>query len=129
MTKEMHISSKEIALYHQSEVTRSRAQEIEMHLAGCSLCRQKLERFCRIVNALSEPDEEIVGLDLGADVQRSVRALPPAISRSRRLWPLFAGVAAASLLVLVTVILFRYQESSGTLENCRDFRAKSAKTA
>ena len=66
------ISSQELFLYLEGEVTKRRAAEIDEHLGACRDCRERLENRRGMLESLAEADEELKGLDLVPGVRKLI---------------------------------------------------------
>lgn len=113
------ISSQELFLYLEGEVTKRRAAEIDEHLGACRGCREQLESRREMLKSLAEPDEELMGLDLVPDVRKLIeRGVRPA--KPRRKLPA-VSVRIGLLVALAGAVALWF----ATAEN-DEFRIKSA---
>ena len=114
------ISTQELFLYLEGEVTQRRAAEIDGHLAACPACRQNLQEQRAMLKLLSEPDEELQKIDLVDDVRRLIRTQPV---RPRRKLPA-ASFHIALLLALAGAVALWFLTAEED-----EFRRKSAAPA
>lgn len=81
------ISSQELFLYLEGEVTKRRAAEIDEHLGACRDCRERLESRREMIDSLAEPHEDLKGLDLVPDVRRLIEEQGDRPAEPRRKLP------------------------------------------
>jgi len=68
------ISSQELFLYLEGEVTKRRAAEIDEHLVACRSCRERLQIRRGMLESLAEPHEDLAGLDLVPGVRKLIES-------------------------------------------------------
>lgn len=66
------ISSQELFMYLEGEVTKRRAAEIDGHLDACQDCRERLESRRGMLKSLAEASEALGGLDLVPGVRKLI---------------------------------------------------------
>jgi hypothetical protein len=102
------ISAKDLAKYLVGEVTRSRAEEMEEHLASCAACRAELEEMREMVGRIGAPTENNEQKDYLSEVRGRIERGEEASRGRRRRWPLIAvGGAVVVALVMAGVFLLR----------------------
>jgi hypothetical protein len=112
------ISAKDLARYLVGEVTRSRAEEIDEHLASCAVCRAELDEMREMVGRIGTTTEDIEQKDYLSEVRGRIERGDQAPERRRRRWPVIAVAGAVVVaLVVAGVILLRPADD--------EFRVKS----
>ncbi|MBW1811640.1 MAG: zf-HC2 domain-containing protein [Deltaproteobacteria bacterium] len=103
------IHTREMLMYLEGEVTQSRAVEIEEHLGSCGSCSKNLTELRDMCRLLGEPDDELAGIDLVADIQRIVESDEFSKSQTRKRWPVVTAIlvflsAIGSLAFILNVL-------------------------
>src|SRR5262249_29711014 len=123
----MHPNEDTLNAYADGSLTGAEAAEIERHVASCVSCRQLVDDLREVLRATADLEprqpparawsriERAIRLEqaYGLEQQRSVHAaeagggdeaVQPALTRSWPSWAPLAGLAAAAVLVLATVV-------------------------
>ena len=123
------ISHNELLLLVEGEVSQSRAQEIQAHVALCDACRDRLQQLRTTIEALGQADEELKDLDLFPSVRKAVAARDEA--RSQRAWNVHRyvwGFASASAVAAALLIAFLMTRPSDQPSENGEFRARTSST-
>jgi hypothetical protein len=120
------ISPQEMFKYLEGEVTSSRAEDIESHLAECRDCRQSFEKLRALTRSIGEMDEELAEIDLVPDLHRAIAAEPEP-ARRWRLFPALAAVSVACLLAVAGTLV--WMATRDTPRPSDAYRVKSAAPA
>jgi hypothetical protein len=121
------LSSRTLAAFLESEVTRSEAAEIEAQLRDCAVSRRRLDRLDELRGALSRLPEELDGVDLVDGVRQAIAVARPRDDLRARhaMWRRSAGFAAAAMVVAVVAGLAVWR-SAGHARVEEGVRAKSS---
>lgn len=114
------ISTNELFLYLEGEVTKRRAKEIDGHLAACRACQERLQSRREMLETLAEPDEELEGIDLVAGVRGLIEEQGNQPAKPRRKLPAVSVIIG--LLVALAGAVALWISTAGEDE----FRIKSA---
>ena len=93
----------ELSLYLESDLTKSRQEEIKSHLAGCNTCRADVEKMQSISNMLQQgADVPALTPTFTASVMKKVNSqtIGRASSSVNLLTLVLGGIALAVLIVL-----------------------------
>jgi hypothetical protein len=115
------ISSNELFLYLEGEVTKRRSAEIDQHLESCRACRERLQRRREMIESLAEPDGELEGLDLVEDVRRLVEEQGKQPAKKRRKLPAVSVRIGLLLVALAGAVALWFATAEKD-----EFRVKSA---
>jgi len=118
------ISSRELFLYLEGEVTKRRSAEIEQHLEACQACRERLQRRREMLESLAEPDEELEGVDLVEGVRRLVEEQGKQPAKKRRKLPAVSVRIGLLLVALAGAVALWFATAEKD-----EFRIKSASPA
>ena len=114
------ISSQELFLYLEGEVTKRRAKEIDEHLAACRACQESLQERREMLKTLAEPDEELEGLDLVKGVRKLIEEQGGRPAAKRRKLPA-VSVQIGLLVALAGAVALWFATAEDD-----EFRIKSA---
>lgn len=114
------ISSNELFLYLEGEVTKRRAAEIDEHLGACRACQERLQGRREMLESLAEPDEELEGIDLVPDVRKLIGEQGDQPAKPRRKLPA-VSVRIGLLVALAGAVALWF-----VTEEQDEFRIKSA---